>query len=323
MIELSTLALVVGIACIFIGLTQLMSLDRALVQRLRHYAVAQTTAVAERPGRRGRASAGVADQINQALGSRAFVTRLQADLARANLRLTAGEFLLFQGALTFALMLIGYDVIAILFGSNLLAIPVFGLIGFFLPRVWLLWRADARLRAFSDQLPDTIVLMANALRAGMSLLQSMDMVAREAAPPISEEFGRVVREIGLGLSPEEALEHLKRRMRSDDVALLVTGMNVQSQVGGNLAGLLDGIAEAVRERVRLKGEVRTLTTQQRYSGYLLAVMPVIAAVLLALVNPSYILPVLRMPFVLMFVVAAISVIFGTIVIRKIIESIEI
>jgi tight adherence protein B len=133
----------------------------------------------------------------------------------------------------------------------------------------------------------------------------------------------VVREIGLGVAPEEALKHLKRRIRSDDVELLVTAMNVQSQVGGNLAVLLDGIADTMRERVRLKGEVRTITTQQRASGYVLAVMPLIAAVLLLLINPDYMRPMFNMPYLVLPLLGAVSVLIGFLFIQQIIKSIEI
>jgi tight adherence protein B len=324
MMELSAIGLSVGIVCLFVGLLNLLSVDGALATRLRQYAVPSATPAApESLDEPGAVVGKVAGRVDRAIIGRSFVASLRADLARANLRLTPGEFLLIQAALTFALMLIGYDVVALVAQPNLFALPVFGLIGFGLPRLWLLRRAGARLKAFSDQLPDTITLMANALRSGMSLLQAMDMVAREAAPPMSEEFGRVVREIGLGVGPEEALRHLKRRVRSEDVELLVTAMNVQSQVGGNLAILLDGIADTMRERIQLKGEVRTLTTQQRVSGYVLAFMPVVGAVLMLLINPDYMRPLFNMPWLILPIVGLINVFIGFLVIQQIIKTVEI
>jgi tight adherence protein B len=324
MVELAALTLAAGIVVAFVGLTSVMGIDRTLAGRLQHYAITQAAEVeVERTGRRRTAIGTLARRINRALRGRSFVASLQADLARANLKVTAGEFLLFQGGLTFGLMLIGYDVVAVVAGPNPLALPIFGLIGFVLPKFWLLRRAGARLRAFNDQLPDTLTLMANALRSGMSLLQAMDMVAREGNPPISEEFARVVREIGFGLAPEEALLHLKQRIGSDDVALLVTAMNVNREVGGNLATLLDGLAGAIRERVELKGEINTLTAQQRISAYVLAGMPLVAAGLLLLLNPKYITGLFQMPYLIMPIVGAISVFLGFIVIKKIINGIEV
>src|SRR5205085_11311004 len=135
---------------------------------------------------------------------------------------------------------------------------IFGAVGWFIPKVWLARRQAGRLKAFNNQLGDTISLMSNSLRSGLSLVQSMEMISREAEPPISEEFQRVVREIGLGVGPQDALQHFVRRVNSDDLDLLVTAILVQFEVGGNLSKILDSIATTIRERVKLKGEIRTM-----------------------------------------------------------------
>src|SRR5204863_8057553 len=131
----------------------------------------------------------------------------------------------------------------------------FAILGWFVPRLWLARRQAARLKAFNNQLGDTIGLMSNSLRSGMSLVQSMEMISREAEPPISDEFQRVVREIGLGVGPQEALVHLARRVDSDDLELLVTAILVQFEIGGNLSSILDSIAGTIRERGKLQGEI--------------------------------------------------------------------
>ena len=143
-----------------------------------------------------------------------------------------------------------------------------------LPRFWLNRRKSGRLNAFNKQLPDTITLIANALRAGSSFLQAIELVVRESRPPISTEFGRVIREVNLGLPFEQALENMVRRVRSDDLELMATAISIQHQVGGNLAEILDSIAYTIRERVRIKGEIRTLTAQQRLSGYVVGFLPI-------------------------------------------------
>ena len=148
------------------------------------------------------------------------------------------------------------------------------LIGFLLPRFWLNRRKSGRLNAFNKQLPDTITLIANALRAGSSFLQAIELVVRESRPPISTEFSRVIREVNLGLPFEQALENMVRRVRSDDLELMATAISIQHQVGGNLAEILDSIAYTIRERVRIKGEIRTLTAQQRLSGYVVGFLPI-------------------------------------------------
>ena len=155
-----------------------------------------------------------------------------------------------------------------------------------LPRFWLGRRKSGRLNAFNKQLPDTITLIANALRAGSSFLQAIELVVRESRPPISTEFGRVIREVNLGLPFDEALENMVRRVRSDDLELMATAISIQHQVGGNLAEILDSIAYTIRERVRIKGEIRTLTAQQRLSGYVVGFLPIALAGFLFVAAPD-------------------------------------
>ena len=149
---------------------------------------------------------------------------------------------------------------------------------------------DGRLGAFNKQLPDTITLIANALRAGSSFLQAIELVVRESRPPISTEFGRVIREVNLGLPFEPALENMVRRVRSDDLELMATAISIQHQVGGNLAEILDSIAFTIRERVRIKGEIRTLTAQQRLSGYVVGFLPIALAGFLFVAAPGFMEP---------------------------------
>ena len=169
------------------------------------------------------------------------------------------------------------------------------LIGFLLPRFWLGRRKSGRLGAFNKQLPDTITLIANALRAGSSFLQAIELVVRESRPPISTEFGRVIREVNLGLPFDQALENMVRRVRSDDLELMATAISIQHQVGGNLAEILDSIAYTIRERVRIKGEIRTLTAQQRLSGYVVGFLPIGLAGFLFVAAPGFMEPMFDNP----------------------------
>ncbi|HET6261064.1 MAG TPA: type II secretion system F family protein, partial [Chloroflexia bacterium] len=146
-------------------------------------------------------------------------------------------------------------------------------VGFFGIDWYVKFRISKRLKDFNAQLGDTISLMANSLRSGYSLLQSMELVSREAPDPIGAEFKRVVREVGLGLSAQDSLNNLLRRMPSDDLDLLITAINIQYEVGGNLAQILDTISHTIRERVRIKGEISVLTAQGRMSGYLITALP--------------------------------------------------
>ena len=179
--------------------------------------------------------------------------------------------------------------------GNPLFLLIGGLIGFLLPRFWLSRRKSGRLNAFNKQLPDTITLIANALRAGSSFLQAIELVVRESRPPISTEFGRVIREVNLGLPFDQALENMVRRVRSDDLELMATAISIQHQVGGNLAEILDSIAYTIRERVRIKGEIRTLTAQQRMSGYVVAGLPIGLAGILFVIAPNFMKPMFDNP----------------------------
>jgi tight adherence protein B len=168
-------------------------------------------------------------------------------------------------------------------------------LGFWLPKFWLGRRKSSRLKAFNSGLADTIMLLANSLRAGSSFLQSVEMVVREAQAPISTEFSRVIREVNLGLPLDDALANLGRRMKSDDLDLMITAIAIQHQVGGNLAEILDTIAFTIRERVRIKGEIKTLTAQQRMSGYVVGFLPVALVLLLQVIAPSFMSPMFVSP----------------------------
>ena len=313
----------VGLALvlIFFGVDRLMRTDDpAFENRLRRYALRQGGAVEAADPRGAAMTSAMSERVGRAIAGRSFAANLQADLARADLKLTAAEFLIIQGIITLLLVVVGYLVVALFFGPNILAVPIFGLVGFILPKMWVGRRQTGRLNAFNNQLADTVVLMGNSLRSGMSLLQAMDMVAREGNPPISEEFARVTREVGLGISPQDALLHLVRRIRSEDLDLMVTAINVQHEVGGNLARILNTIADTIRERVKLKGEINTITSQQRMSGYILALLPVFVGGFLTLASPGYILPMFSgFPYLILPIAGGISIVLGFLVIQQIVN----
>jgi tight adherence protein B len=148
--------------------------------------------------------------------------------------------------------------------------------------------AKRRMRAFENQLSDTLNLWVNALRSGYSVLQAMEAIATELPPPVSVEFERVVQEVRLGLGVPEALRNMLRRVPSDDLDLVITAVNIQREVGGNLAEVLDTISFTIRERVRIKGEIRTLTAQGRLSGWIISLLPIALALVLLLINAEYI-----------------------------------
>jgi tight adherence protein B len=221
--------------------------------------------------------------VDRAFRRQTFAQRLARDLARADLKITVGEYLVAVAVFVCLGILIGIALRNVVVGLVLVVGAVV------VPRMLVSRRRAGRLRDFNAQLADTITLMANSLRSGYALLQTMELVSREARPPMSTEFERVVREVGLGLSPEEALGNLVKRIQSDDLELMVAAINVQREVGGNLAEVLDTIAHTIRERVKLKGEVRVLTSQQQYSGYIIGSLPIALALVLFAINPTYML----------------------------------
>ncbi|MBI1801021.1 MAG: type II secretion system F family protein [Chloroflexi bacterium] len=198
------------------------------------------------------------------------------------MKLTPAEFWAINGSAVILAILLGF----IIFRVILVALP-FGILGYIAPRWYLGWRQTRRRTAFAAQLPDAITLLANSIRSGSSLPQSMELISRESQPPIAEEFGRVIREIGLGLAIEPALNNMARRIRNDDLDLMVTAILVQHEVGGNLAQILEIIGFTIRERIRIKGEINVLTAQQKGAGYLVGSMPLIVTVILFLINPVY------------------------------------
>lgn len=272
-----------GILFVFAGIAGLVSAEPSMSARLARYAGKDDHRSDEKKNKRERQDVDLT-VLTQPTDDKRFAKRVQRDLARANLKLRVSEYYTIRIGLMLGLGLV----------LGLLRDPMSGLAGAFIgymgPRFYVGRRVSGRLGAFNKQLPDTITLLSNSLRAGSSFLQSIDLVSREGNPPISEETGRVVREVNLGLSMEEALQNMVRRIKSDDLDLMVTAISIQQQVGGNLAEVLDTIAFTIRERVRIKGEVNTLTTQGRYSGYLVALLPVAIAFMINLISPAFMAP---------------------------------
>ena len=308
-----TAAAFLGVLLFFLGVGSMVSAGGSSVEdRMRAYAGAQVAPKKERK-RRQRRQLDPFATLSSDVEDKRFAARARRSLARADLKLRVIEYYYIRLALALGLFLL----VGLFRGFIPMGI-IAGLVGYFLPRLWVARRISGRLNAFNRQLPDTITLLSNSLRAGASFLQSADLVSRESQPPISTEFGRVVREVNLGLSMEEALANMNRRIRSDDLDLMVTAINIQQQVGGNLAEILDTIAFTIRERVRIKGDIRTLTAQGRYSGYLVAFLPVAIAVVLNLINPQFMAPLFQEVIGrLLLGVGAVMMVIGFFLIRRI------
>ncbi len=212
----------------------------------------------------------------------AITHRIDRQLEYARISMRASEWLLLWMGITAGSFLLGWLISRTLLGAVGLAF-----MGFLAPKWWLSRRIHKRRQMFQDQLTDVLRLITNALQAGHGLLQALHIVAEEMPPPAGEEFGRVVAEVGLGYSLVEALHHLAERIENDDLDMVVTAVEVQSEVGGSLAEILETVSRTIEDRIRLKGEIRTLTAQQRMSGYVISGMPFVLAVILTLLNPQY------------------------------------
>lgn len=239
--------------------------------------------VGEETGEKRAQESLLTQKLEQVIEERGLGRNLATELARADLKITVAEYWSLN-----VISMIGVAALTWLIYGGLI-LPLLGFIGgFFLPKLFVKYRQRRRLKQFNDQLGDGITLMANGLRAGYSLLQAMDAVGREMPPPISIEFRRVVREIGLGIDNDRAFNNLLRRVPSDDLDLMVTAISVQQEIGGNLAEILEIIGYVIRERIRIKGEIAVLTAQGQLSGYIISALPVVMGLLLYAMNQEYI-----------------------------------
>ncbi|MCC6612172.1 MAG: type II secretion system F family protein [Anaerolineae bacterium] len=225
------------------------------------------------------------EQLDNVLAERNFGKKWRTELARANLKVTVAEF-----AALHVISLVGFFVLGyfVLFGQQLVMGVIAAFAGFFAPRIYLSMAVGKRLRQFESQLPDTISLWVNALRSGYSVPQAMEAIARDAPEPTATEFKRVVQEMQIGIPMATALDHMLERVESEDLDLIITAVNIQREVGGNLAEILDVIGYTIRERIKLKGEIRVLTAQGRITGYLISFLPIALALFLNTINPGYV-----------------------------------
>ena len=195
-------------------------------------------------------------------------------------------------------------------------LPAF--IGFFIPKLYIMAARDKRARQLNKQLPEFLNILSNALRAGLSFSQAIATTGNEMTDPIKWEFQKVLRDNNLGRPMEDALTELVNRTGDEDIEMFVTAIIIQRQVGGNLSEVLDMIANTIRERVKLKGEVRTLSAQSRMSALIIGVLPVAIALILSIINPNYLKPLFTETLgQILLASAAIMVIVGALVLKKI------
>ncbi|MEW6717756.1 MAG: type II secretion system F family protein [Chloroflexota bacterium] len=277
-----------ALVLLIIGIVVSVTSQRSLVEeRLGHYLETEAEIAALKEEKRSF----VTDWLDAQMERSTWGEKISRELSRADLKLRPGEYL--------ALIIIcslGVGIVSWFFFGRSIWFALGGCaLGAFIPRLYVGWQQSQRVSRFNGQLADMLSLVVNGLRAGYSTMQAMEAVSRELPSPIADEFRRVVQEMQLGIPMEEALDHLLRRIPSDDLDFVITAINVQREVGGNLAEILETIAFTIRERVRIQGEIRVLTTQVLYSGRGLALIPIGLTLFLFGFNRDYLLKMFDVP----------------------------
>lgn len=271
------------IVLLIIGLVVSSNSERSLVeQRLNQYLEEDKSSVD-----RDVKNTVITDWVTKRVERTSLGDRISRDLARADLKFKVAEYF----ALIGISILLGALLAWFLGNRYMLSALIGATAGAFAPAFYVRRQQKIRLQKFNDQLADMLNLMVNGLRAGYSTMQAMESISKELPSPICDEFRRVVQEMQIGISMESALENLLRRIPSADLDFVVTAINVQREVGGNLSEILDSISFTIRERVRIKGEIRVLTSQVRTSGSILSLIPFGLTLILWFLNPEYLMSI--------------------------------
>jgi tight adherence protein B len=252
--------------------------------------------------------------LDALLARLSLVAPLVRMIEQAGLRKRVGEVLLYVPLLG----CFGFLVATLLTGNRLLGVAS-ALLGGALPLLAVQRMRRRRAALFAEQLPDALDLIRAALQAGHGLVSALGVVADEFPDPIAQEFRYVAEEVRLGLTMRDALTNLARRVNDPNLPILVVGVLVALNVGGNLAEVMDNISYTIRERFKLFREMRVLTAQGRLSGSVLTVLPLLVALAMCLLSPTYFAPMLESRAGnLMLAYAAVSLLCGHVVIRRLV-----
>ena len=254
------------------------------------------------------------DWINKYLSSLSS-DKLQLKLSSVYWAVTDTEFILIRIIATVLVFLL-----VLLFSGNILGAISLAVIAIMVPGILLDRAITQRQKKFHTQLLDFMILIKGAIQAGYSFMQALDLAVKEIPAPASEEFGRVTREMRLGITLEATLSNLTDRMENDDLQIVVTAIIINSQVGGNLSKILEASISTIRDRMHLMGEIRALSSYGSYVGYFLTLLPFIAGALIFMVSPGYFDVVKTSSFTqILFLVAFFSIIIGNFLIRRIVK----
>jgi len=269
------------IILLIIGMVATTSREQMLVEeRLNQYLGDQNTSVEAEAKRTA-----ITDWVSKRVERTSIGDKISQDLARADMKFKVGEYF---ALIIIAVILLG-GIAWLIGGRNIISFLIGGVVGFMAPGFYVHQQQTKRLTKFNEQLADMLNLMVNGLRAGYSTLQAMEAISKELPPPICDEFRRVVQEMQIGIPMDAALANLLRRIPSDDLDFVITAINVQREVGGNLSEILETISFTIRERVKIKGDIRVITSQVRASGTILALIPIFLTIVLWFLNPKYLM----------------------------------
>lgn len=306
------LAIIVAYGLVLMGVVNVFQSGDNLNTRLTNYVAIPDESLQRRGGPRRRAGfMRWRLRLNNMMSGLAN-EELNMELQSANWPISASEFSLIRFGLVGLLLVAGW----LISGNPLPGIGL-AILAIIIPPFLLRYGINKRRLAFQRQLVDLLLLIQGAVRAGYSFQQALDVVVREMKAPASEEFRRVRHEIGLGLSLSQALGNMVNRMQNDDFYLVVTAININTQVGGNLVTMLEAVTNTIRDRVRLFSEVRVLTASQRFSGLILTLMPFAMAGVLFTLNPDYMSRLFQPNiYICIPIGATINIVIGNIVIRR-------
>lgn len=244
-----------------------------------------------------------------------FSDLLYNELTLADVKLKPEEF----GILWLVLTFVPSGLVALFTGQMLSAVTL-AVAGAGLPVAIVRSRKKKRTIAFEVQLGDALIIICNCLRSGLSFQQAMEAIVKEMSPPVNVEFGRVLQEMQYGVPLEEALNNMTQRLKSPDLLLTVSAVNIQRQTGGNLSEILEIISETIKERIKIKGDIRTLTAQGRISGLIIGSLPLALGGLLMVINSEYMSVMFTHPLGrTMLVIAVVMELIGFAFIRKIVD----
>lgn len=255
--------------------------------RLKRYIIVEEAKEVKKRDRRRDAGAGIGEALSKGIGKIRFLDgykkKILVYLTRAHLPLKPEEFL----SLSLILFCLFSSILLLLKGiTNWPFAIAAGILGWLLPLFIIKNKIKKRIKLFDEQLGDAITMMSNSLKTGYSFFQAIDMVADEMSGPVAQEFGILKKEINLGQNTEKALDNIVWRTPSDDLELVITAVLIQRQVGGNLAEVLDNITATIRDRIKIKGELKAITAQGRISGLIISVLPFVICGIIYMLDPK-------------------------------------